>query len=107
MTAVTAGPAPAYGTLVTSSFAISLNSATARSGVVPMPGVAKLNFFGFAWINLMSSGIDFADTLGCATNTLGDAAMFETGTKLLYGSYGIFEYRPGFTTKLELTASIV
>ncbi len=43
--AATAGPAPLYGTLVVSSLSVRRSSVADRSGVVPIPGVAKLYFF--------------------------------------------------------------
>ena len=54
--------------------------------MVPMPGVATENFFGSAATSVSRSFIDFAATVGCTVNTLGEAATFDTGAKLLYGS---------------------
>ena len=72
--------------VATSSLAVSFSNTAERSGVVPMPGVAKLYFFGLLCTSLISSGMDFAGTEGWATKTFGEAAMFETGAKLRYGS---------------------
>ena len=90
ITDATAGPAPPKGTRTMSSFAVILKSSADRSGVVPTPGVATLYFLPSFIVTDTRSCMVFAGTDGWATNTLGEAAILVTGTKLLYGSYGIF-----------------
>ena len=75
--------------MATSSFSVSRSSVAERSGVVPMPGVAKLYFLPPAWMSFTMSAIDFTGVDGCATYTFGIAAQLEIGAKLWYGSYGI------------------
>jgi hypothetical protein len=42
-----------------------------------------LNFRGFDFASAIRSWIDFAATEGCTVKTLGEAAAFVTGAKLL------------------------
>ena len=67
-----------------------MNNSADRSGVVPTPGVATLYFLPSFIVTATRSCMVFAGTDGCATNTLGEAAILVTGTKLVNGSYGIF-----------------
>src|SRR5262249_59716220 len=85
-----AGAEPLNGTCTRSRPCESLNSSPERCGVVPSPAEAKLNLPGCALVYAISSLTLVTGSEGCTVSILGETAANVTGSKSLYGSYGIF-----------------
>src|SRR5262245_30631642 len=90
---VRAGPPPLYMMWVMLTPAIRLNSSAATCWGVPLPGVLKLIFAGFAFASATSSRTLLAAMAGWTTKSIGADATSPTGANALAESNGRFGYR--------------
>src|SRR5450759_4447972 len=90
-TQLSSGSLPPLNTTSSSlgRFSRSFKTSSWICGVVPIGGVAQLNFSGLALASATNSFTVFADKSDLTTKVLGEVASSLTPTKSLRGSYGI------------------